>query len=149
MSVDGGVLTHPEGRPKGASANAHIGFGGGGTPNATKLLALSIDTRVDVASGGSRWAAGGSVLGGIRVPGAFLEARVGVWRAIVSGADEAKAVPSFELGAYIPLNDRFDPKQPMHGESSTGINFGLREDIDDARYLTVFVGYSLFIIPGY
>src|SRR5262245_36246451 len=100
-SLDGGVLTHPEGRPKCVSGSRHIGFGGGGPTNANELLALSIDTRVDVASGGSRWAAGGSILGGIGVPGCFLDARIGLWRAIVSGADEAKAVPSFELGAYI------------------------------------------------
>ena len=149
VGIDGGVLTHPELRPKGASGNLHLGIGGGGTPNADRLLAFSLDTRVDVASGGSRWAGGASVLGGVRIPGGvFLDGRFGVWRAIVSSADEAAAVPSAELGAYIPLNDRYDPKHPEHGESSTGIAFGVREDFDDDRYFTVFVGYSGFLMPG-
>ncbi|HTL36084.1 MAG TPA: hypothetical protein VL326_23295, partial [Kofleriaceae bacterium] len=109
-----------------------------------------VDTRVDVASGGSRWTAGASVLGGLKiVPKFFLDARVGIWRAIVSGASEETIVPSFELGGYVPLEERYDPKYPMHGASSTGVVFGVREDLDVVRYFSVFVGYAIFILPGY
>ena len=58
-------------------------------------------------------------------------------------------VPSLELGGYVPLDYRFDPKHPQHGEGNSGVIFGVREDFDDARYFTVFVGYAVFLMPGY
>jgi hypothetical protein len=149
-SIDGGVLTQPTLHPKGGSATARLGMGGGGTSTSPFLLSLGIDTRLDVASGGSRWTAGASAMGGVKVvPKFFLDGRIGIWRAIVSGASEETVVPSFELGGYIPLDERFDPKYPMHGSSNTGVVFGVREDLDVVNYFTVFVGYAAFISPGY
>jgi hypothetical protein len=81
--------------------------------------------------------------------GCFLNARVGIWRAIVSSSAEASIVPSFELGAYVPLRERFDAAKPQHGASSDGLVFGIREDLDEVSYFTVFVGYALFLLPGY
>jgi hypothetical protein len=149
LGVDAGVLQQPTLDPKGASLNAHIGAGGGGGSRSRYVVALNLDTRIDIASGGSRWAAGTSLLGGVRLPGFFVDARVGIWRAIVSSADEAAVVPSFELGAFVPLHERFDPKHPQHGESADGLVVGIREDLDEASYFTVFVGYALFLVPGY
>ena len=150
LAGDAGVLTQPTLDPKGGSVTGRLAMGGGGMSTNENLLAIGIDTRVDVASGGSRWTAGASALGGIRVAKSFfLTGRVGVWRAIVSGADEASAVPTFELGGYVPLDERFDPKYPEHGASSAGVVFGVREDLDHANYFTAFVGYALFIAPGY
>jgi hypothetical protein len=149
LAGDAGVLSQPALEPKGGSLNGHMAIGGGGMTTNDFLLALGIDTRVDVARGGSRWAAGASALGGVRISKLYLTGRVGVWRAIVSGADEASAVPTFELGGYVPLDERFDPKYPEHGASSAGVVFGVREDLDHANYFTAFVGYALFIAPGY
>ena len=149
LGVDGGVLQRPPLSPRGASLTGHIGLGGGGMSTSRYLLAFDLDTRVDIASDASRWAAGASALGGIKLPGFFLDARVGIWRAIVSGGPEASAVPSFELGAYVPLRERFDPARPEHGASSDGLVLGIREDLDEERYFTVFVGYALFLLPGY
>ena len=149
-SVDGGVLTHPTAMPKGAALGAHLGMGGGGMSTSKYLLGFDLDTRVDIASGGSRWSAGASALGGIKiVPKFFLDARIGIWKAIVSSSSEATVVPTFELGGYIPLHEMYDPKHPQYGASSTGVVVGVREDLDEANYFTVFVGYALFLIPGY
>ena len=54
-----------------------------------------------------------------------------------------------KLGGYVPLNERYDKKYPEHGMSSTGVVFGVREDLDEVNYFTVFVGYAIFILPGY
>lgn len=150
-SVDGGVLTHPTAMPKGAALGAHLGMGGGGMSTSPYLLGFDLDTRVDIASGGSRWSGGASVLGGIKVvPKFFLDARIGVWKAIVSSApSEASVVPTFELGGYVPLDEKYDPKHPQFGSSDSGVVFGVREDLDDASYFTVFVGYAIFLSPGY
>ncbi|HUS29206.1 MAG TPA: hypothetical protein VMZ53_11865 [Kofleriaceae bacterium] len=149
-SIDGGVLQQPTLSPKGGSVTGHVGIGGGGVSTSPYMLAIDLDTRVDVASGGSRWTAGASALGGIKiVPSFFLDARIGIWRAIVSGAPEASAVPSFELGGFVPLRERFDKKHPEHGADSSGVVFGVREDLDELNYFTVFVGYAIFILPGY
>src|SRR5690349_12683824 len=143
-SIDGGLLQQPALSPKGGSVTGHVGMGGGGTSTSPYMLAIELDTRVDVASGGSRWTAGASALGGLEiVPKFFLDARVGIWRAIVSGAEESSVVPSFELGGYVPLADRYDKKHPEHGMSSTGVTFGVREDLDQVNYFTVFVGYAI------
>jgi hypothetical protein len=149
LAGDAGVLTQPTLDPKGASLTGHMAIGGGGMSTTNFLLGLGLDTRVDIARGGSRWTAGASALGGVRVWRGFVTGRIGVWRAIVSGADEASGVPLFELGGYIPLDERFDPKYPQHGADSEGVVFGVREDLDNANYLTLFVGYALFIAPGY
>lgn len=149
LGVDGGVLQHPPLSPRGASLTGHIGLGGGGMSTSRYLLAFDLDTRIDIASDASRWAAGTSALGGIKLPGFFLDARVGIWRAIVSGGAEASVVPSFELGAYVPLRERFDAARPEHGANSDGLVLGIREDLDEESYFTVFVGYALFLLPGY
>lgn len=149
LAADGGVLTQPTGRPKGGSLAAHLGLGGGGMAANQFLAAVGLDTRVDVASGGSRWNAGASALGGVRLLRTFITGRIGVWRAITSSSAEASAVPTFELGAYLPTETQFDPGHPEHGESNQGIVFGIREDLDRTSYFTVFVGYALFIAPGY
>ncbi len=149
FGADLGVLQHPELEPKGASAGGHVGIGGGGMSASDYLLAIDLDTRVDVASGGSRWAAGASVLGGRSLGPLFATARVGVWRAITSSTRENAAVPSFELGGFVPLDERSEAKHPQHGASVGGLTFGAREDLDDARYLTLFVGYAFFMMPGY
>jgi hypothetical protein len=149
-SIDGGVITQPTLSPKGGSVTGHLAMGGGGMSTSPYMLSVGIDTRVDVASGGSRWTAGGSVLGGLKLhPKFFLDGRIGIWRAIVSGTSEATVVPSFELGGFVPLRERFDPKHPQYGSDSTGIVFGLREDLDEVNYFTVFVGYAVFLMPGY
>lgn len=149
-SVDGGLLTHPTAMPKGTALGAHLGMGGGGTSTSQYIVGFDLDTRVDIASGGSRWSGGASAIGGIKVvPKFFLDARVGIWKAIVSSSSEATVVPTFELGGYIPLDEKTDPKHPQYGSSNRGVVFGVREDLDDAHYFTVFVGYALFILPGY
>lgn len=149
LGVDVGVLQHPSLSPRGASLTGHFGLGGGGMSTSRYLLAFDLDTRIDIANDGSRWAGGASALGGIKLPGGFLDARVGIWRAIVSSGAEAPVVPSFELGAYVPLRERFDADRPQHGASSDGLVFGIREDLDEASYFTVFVGYASFLLPGY
>ena len=149
LGVDVGVLQHPSLSPRGASLTGHFGLGGGGMSTSRYLLAFDLDTRIDIANDGSRWAGGASALGGIKLPGCFLDARVGIWRAIVSSGAEAPVVPSFELGAYVPLRERFDADRPQHGASSDGLVFGIREDLDEASYFTVFVGYASFLLPGY
>ena len=150
-SADLAAIQQPTLAPRGASGTAHLAIGGGGMSTSDWLLGLGLDTRIDAASGNnSRWAAGASALGGVKiVPKFFLTGRIGVWRAIVSSAQEAAAVPSFELGGYIPLDEKYDAKHPQFGASSSGIVLGVREDLDDRRYFSVFVGYALFILPGY
>jgi hypothetical protein len=133
--------------PRGVSATGHMAMGGGGMDYNNFLLALGLDTRVDVASGGSRWAAGASGLGGVRLGPVFVDGRLGIWRAITSSTSEGWA-PSFELGGYIPTSERFDDKHPEHGEDNRGIVFGIREDLDVVNYFTIFVGYAVFIAPG-
>jgi hypothetical protein len=151
LGADAGLLQQPVFSPKGASMTGRLGVGGGGMRDGNYLLGIDLDTRVDIASDGSRWAAGASVLGGVNVGGigVYEFGRVGVWRAIVSGAPEASAVPTLELGAFVPVRERFDPKRPEHGASADGVIFGVREDIDEVSYTTVFVGYALFLSPGY
>jgi hypothetical protein len=144
MSADLGVIQHAPGDRTGGSGTAHLGMGGAGK----YVAALSLDTRVDVAEGGSRWAAGATLLGGVPIGRANLLARAGVWRAIVSGTPERAAVPTFELGAYIPLREVI-PDKPEHGTSTQGVIFGVRDDVDTLNYVTVFVGVAMFIIPGY
>jgi hypothetical protein len=150
-SADIGPIQQPTLTPRVASGTAHLAIGGGGTRQSEVIVGLGLDTRVDVAGGSnSRWAAGASAIGGVKiVPQFFLTGRIGIWKAIVSAAPEATVVPSFELGGYIPLDEKYDPKHPQFGASSTGIIAGVREDLDDRRYFTVFVGYALFILPGY
>lgn len=148
FAADLGALQRDPGDLKGASATGHIAMGGAGPG---KLLTLGVDTRVDLASGGSRWTAGGSLLGGIQLGSlpAYLDARAGIWRAIVSSTSEGSIAPSLELGAFIPLDSYSDPKYPEHGSGTSGVTFGVREDFDNVNYFTVFIGYALFIAPGY
>ena len=150
-SADLGAIQQPTLTPRGASGSGHLAIGGGGMTTSDWILGLGIDTRIDAASGGnSRWAAGASALGGVKIVSTFfLTGRIGIWKAIVSSAPEATVVPSFELGGYIPLAEKYDPKHPQFGASSTGIMVGVREDLDERKYFSIFVGYALFILPGY
>lgn len=149
FSGDGGILQRNPGDPRGVAATGHWHMGGGGMPEAKLIASMGIDTRIDVASGGSRWSGGASALGGVRTGPLYLDARAGVWRAIVSSTSEEGLAPSFELGGYVPLEGHIDPKHPERGENNSGVVFGIREDFDVVNYFTVFVGYALFIVPGY
>jgi hypothetical protein len=149
LGIDTGVLQRQPADLKGASAGLHMGFGGGGMTTNRYALGVQIDTRVDVASDGSRWTGGSSVLGGVNLGGVYLDGRAGVWRAIVSGASEASIVPTLELGVFVPLTEHYDPKHPQYGENAAGFVAGVREDFDRSSYFTVFVGYAIFLIPGY
>jgi len=53
LAADGGLLTHPTGQAKGGSLNTHIAIGGGGMTTSDYLVSAGLDTRVDIASGGS------------------------------------------------------------------------------------------------
>jgi hypothetical protein len=148
FSGDGGILGRDPTDPRGVSATMHWHAGGGGGRSGRFLASAGVDTHIDVASGGSRWSGGGSVLGGVRTGPLYFDARAGVWRAIVSSTSEGLA-PTFEVGGYVPLDEHDDPKHPEHGYNNSGVVFGIRQDFDVVNYFTVFIGYALFIIPGY
>jgi len=148
FSGDGGILGRDPTDPRGASATAHMHMGGGGGSAARFIVSAGPDLRVDLASGGSRLAGGASALGGVRTGPVYIDARAGIWRAIVSSTSEGWA-PTLELGGYVPLDEKYDPKHPQFGYNNSGVVFGIREDFDVVNYFTVFVGYALFIIPGY
>jgi hypothetical protein len=149
LGGDAGLLTRDPSDPRGASGTVHMALGGGGMEASRYILSLGFDSRIDLASGGSRWTGGGSVLGGIRTGPLYIDARAGVWRAIVSSVPEGSIAPTLELGGYVPTGEKFDPKHPQFGSSDEGVVFGIREDFDLVNYFTVFVGYALFISPGY
>ncbi len=138
LDADLGLLQRGLADGAGGSLTAHGGVGQ--VPD--KILALQIDTRVDVAESGSRFAAGASVLGGLPVLGGKVLARAGVWRAIASSVPERVVVPTFELAGYVPL------REPGDHTATAGLMFGVRDDIDLANYVTVFVGLAVFVMPG-
>lgn len=143
MGADAGLLQRGVAEGPGGSFVAHLGVGA--VPD--KILALQLDTRVDLATSGSRLAPGASLLGGLPVLGGRVLARAGFWSGVISSRDERSLTPSFELAGYVPLRE--DPGSPRFtGPTSQGIVFGVREDLDYAAYTTVFVGIALFMIPG-
>lgn len=146
LGVDGGIIQRKADR-FGGSAGGHLGLGGAGD---NRMLALDLDTRVDVGDQNSRLAFGTSLHGGLGVLGGYVVGGAGIWKAAVSSTHEATVVPTFELGVYIPL--RQEPGAPPGkigpGPISTHVYVGVRDDIDTDNYVTVFVGWSGFIVPG-
>jgi hypothetical protein len=145
-SANVGVVQHDTLAGVGGTGEAHLGLGGVMKP----IAVVDVGTRVDVAPGGSRWTIGTSVLGGLPIAHGFRAlARAGVWRAIVSSADERIVVPSFELAVSIPVREL--PMEPpsKYGWNASGIVVGVREDLDVIAYTTLFVGYQLLFVPGY
>lgn len=144
-STELGLLQHAPGDGTGGSLTGHFGLGA----VQREVLAVSLDLRGDVATSGNRFAAGASVLGGVPIGPGELLARVGIWRAVTSSVVERAAVPTFELAGFVPLVHRDEPKHSMYGYSSAGLVFGVREDLDEVAYTTLFVGLALFFMPGY
>lgn len=145
-SIDLGLLQKAPADGTGGSMTGHMGIGA----VEDKVVVVQADMRGDVAASGHRFALGGSVLGGLPIGRLKLLGRVGLWHAIASTADENTIVPTFEIAGYAPLNDHpRDAKQPQFGASSAGVMFGVREDLDDSAYTTVFIGLALFFVPGY
>ncbi len=144
MSATAGAISHDFTDHGGASIDAHAGLGLVGD----QILAADVDLRGDIASDNSRFAVGGSVLGGLSIGGGRLLGRVGLWRAIGSSTSERAVVPTFELAGYVPFHQTEDT-QSKYGWSSIGMVFGIREDLDELAYTTLFVGMQLFVLPGY
>lgn len=144
-STELGLLQRAPARGTGGSLTGHFGLGA----VEDEVLAVSLDLRGDVATSGNRFALGASVLGGLPIGAWKLLARAGLWRAVTSSVAERAVVPSFEVAGFAPLVRSFDPQHPMRGSSASGIVFGIREDLDEVAYTTVFVGLALFINPGY
>ncbi len=146
-SMDLGLLQHAPGDGTGGSLTGHMGFGGG----VDKLVAVQLDLRGDVAESGSRFAVGGSVLGGLPIVDRYrVLARAGVWHSAYTSTTDRSLVPTFEVAGFIPLNDHpTTPKHPEYGRSEAGLVIGVREDLDTAAYTTVFVGLAVFLLPGY
>jgi hypothetical protein len=88
------------------------------------------------------------VLGGFRVAGnARVLARAELWHAVLSSTSERTFVPSFELAGYVPTREDERPGG-QSGWGSTGIVFGVREDLDDIAYTTLFIGVGAMLVPG-
>lgn len=140
-----GMLNRDPGDVRGASLDAHAGLGGTGPGG---LLSIDVGTRVDIARGDSRWAFGTSLQAGRPVGPLAPYGRLGLWHAVFSDAPEDSYVPSVELGAFVPIRHKVGDR-PEYGEATEGFVAGLREDFDTHDYFTVFVGYAVFIMPGY
>jgi hypothetical protein len=145
MSSDLGMIQRRPGEGMGGSLTAHIG--GGLVP--TRILVANVDLRGDVAAGGSRFAIGGSLQGGLPIGSSRILARAGVWHAVASTSLERTVVPSFELAGFVALRDHSNPAEPKYGSDTAGIVFGIREDLDEVAYTTLFVGLALYFAPGY
>jgi hypothetical protein len=146
LTSDLGVLQRAPAEGMGGSLVGHWGIGAVDR----NVVAGGVDVRGDVAAGGSRFAVGASMLGGLAIGSEKVLARAGVWHAPVSTTSERTLVPTFELAGYVPIHDHpTDPKHPEWGTSSAGVVFGVREDLDSVAYTTIFVGLALFILPGY
>lgn len=147
MSTDLGLLQHAPGEGTGGSIDGHIGVGL--VPD--QILVASVDLRGDVATSGDRFAVGGSVLGGLPIGRFKALGRIGVWHSAFTTTDDRSLVPSFELAGFIPLttDQTRDPKHPERGAGDAGLVVGVREDLDQRAYTTIFVGLSLFLMPGY
>lgn len=148
-----GLLQRDPGDPVGATIAGSMGLGL--VPR--DILTLNADVRGDLAARehapgletGSRFAVGASALGGIPIGRYEALARVGFWHSVASAIDDRSIVPTFELAGFIPFNNWDDPKHPEHGAGSSGFVIGVREDLDHTAYTTLFVGLSLFLVPGY
>jgi hypothetical protein len=76
-SADLAAIQQPTLTPRGVSGTGHLAIGGGEMSTSDWLLGIGIDARIDAASGdNSRWAAGASALGGVKIarapPGSCL-----------------------------------------------------------------------------
>src|SRR5262245_5028300 len=146
-STDLGIL-HGRSDGTGGSLNAHLGVGS----VQRNIFVIDGAMRLAVASNGSRLAFGGSALGGIPIGKAHALARVGVWRAPLSSLPEAGFAPTFELGGFWPLRkDPIDPPSKF-GWFANGVIFGIRQDLRGAGAeptTMLFVGFNIFMIPGY
>jgi hypothetical protein len=144
MTSDLGVISHDAIHDLGGSVALRGGIG------VVNRYTAMIDTEIrgDVASDNTRLAFGTGVDGGVPIGTARLLARVGIWGAVASSTREDSIVPSFELAGYIPDHESSDTDS-KYGWQSGGIVFGVREDLDVVPYTTVFVGYQLYLIPGY
>lgn len=145
MNADLGVLQRRVADGTGGSLTGHLGVGM--VPR--NIVAVQIDSRLDVAASGSRFGVGASVLGGLPIGPVRALGRAGLWAAAVSSSPERTAVPTFELAVFVPLYE--EPEDPKHrfGPLARGVVVGVREDLDVAAYTTIFVGVALFIVPGY
>ena len=144
LNAELGAVQHAPLDHAGGSLAGHMGIGGA----ATRMLAIQVDARVDVAEHASRFIGGASAAGGVSLGPAMVYGRAGIWHAIVSSAPEDSVVPSFELGGYVPLESHADG-DPRHGSFTEGMTFGVRDDLDTLNAVTVFVGVALFMEPGY
>ncbi len=145
VGTDLGVIQRRPGEGMGGSLTAHVGMGA--LPK--RILVANVDLRGDVADGGSRFAVGASMQGGLPIGSSRILARVGLWHAAASTAAERTVIPSFELAGYVALRDHSNPAEPKYGSSTAGVVFGIREDLDVVAYTTVFVGLALYLMPGY
>ncbi|MEO6777065.1 MAG: hypothetical protein ABI467_29305 [Kofleriaceae bacterium] len=145
-SIDAGLMQHAPGDGTAASINGHMAIG----PVPDHILVAGFDLRGDLGASGDRFALGASVLGGVPIGRYKALARAGVWHSAFTTTDDRSIVPSFELAGYVPLDDHpTDPEHPEYGTSSDGIVIGVREDLDQRAFTTIFVGLALFFVPGY
>ena len=145
-TTDIGLLQHAPADGTGVSINGHMDVGL--VPD--RILVAGFDLRGDLAASGDRFAIGTSLLGGVPIGRYKALARVGFWHSAFTSTEDLSIVPSFELAAFIPTNDHpTDPKHPEFGTSSAGVVIGVREDLDNRAFTTIFVGLALFFIPGY
>jgi hypothetical protein len=142
ISTDLGVIQHAPLDRTGGSFTQHMGVGA----VAREVLAIGLDGKLDIASGGSRYALGASLLGGLPLGGGRILARAGAWHAVLSNSAERDVVPTFELLGYVPLREH--PPSWHFGSDSGGLAFGVRDDVDVVNYVTVFVGLAGFFVPG-
>lgn len=144
LNANVGVLQRGLGTGAGGSLDGHAGIG----LVTREIVALEVNTRLDIAAGGSRLAFGTSILGGVPIGRFRVLARAGLWGAPVSSTEERTVTPSFELAGYVPLRVQPEDKRYRSGPATYGVTFGVREDFDRERYTTLFVGLALFMVPG-
>ena len=144
MASDLGYISRDAVHDPGGSLNLR---GGIGVVNRYTAV-IDAEVRTDVAIDNTRLAFGTGLDGGVPVGNGRLLARVGIWGAVASSTREDSIVPTFELAGYIPDHESPD-SGGQYGWQSGGIVFGVREDLDAVAYTTVFVGYQLYLIPGY
>ena len=144
-STELGVIQHPVGDRMGGSLGGHMGIGAVGA----NTLVVDASVRGDIGDHNSRFAVGTSVLGGLQLGRYRALARAGIWHAVASSTSENSVVPTFELGAFIPLRGEPVDDGSKFGWSASGIVVGVREDVDVVAYTTIFVALQLWLIPGY
>ena len=144
LTTSAGMISHDVIHDPGGSLDLR---GGIGVVNRYTAV-IDVEARTDVAIDNTRLAFGTGLDGGVPVGTGRLLARVGIWGAVASSTREDSVVPTFELAGYIPDHETADSTS-QYGWQSGGIVFGVREDLDAVPYTTVFVGYQLYLVPGY